>query len=116
MITGTSRFHARPGSPARRRPQTSKPEEDQVGALGLDERERLGGPVGGEDLEAVVGELTREVLPRWGLLLDQQHRFAHAADASNGPRARPDVLSDESVTSGSQASERDGYKPRASRS
>jgi hypothetical protein len=52
-------------------------QENEVGALALEERERLRRPVGREDREAVIGELAREVGPRRGLALDQENRFAH---------------------------------------
>ena len=73
-------------------------EEDEVEAPRLDELEGRDSPVGCEDLEAVVGQLAREEVPRRPLVFDHQDRLHHAPDASNGFRARPDVLSDESVT------------------
>ena len=106
MITGTSRFQARPGSPARSRPHSSKPgrvgqdrvEQDEIGSLRLDELERRRGPVGGEDLEAVVAQLLGEERPRGLLVLDDQDGFPHAGDASNAHPAEPDVLSHGTVS------------------
>ena len=94
MITGTSRFHARPGL-ARPEPAAQlepggvgqdRVQEDEIGSLRLDELERRGGPVGGEDLEAVVAQLLGEERPRGLLVLDDQDGFPHAGDASNGFR------------------------------
>ena len=45
-------------------------EQDEVGPLRLDELERGGGTVGGEDLEAVVAELLGQEGPRGLLVLD----------------------------------------------
>ena len=89
MITGTSRFHERPGSPSRRRLQSSNPEasgstaseEHEVGPTRLEELERDRGALGRQDVVPVVGELLFEEGPNGRLALDDENRgplFVHA--------------------------------------
>ncbi len=102
-----------PGAPGLARPQPAtqlepggvgqdRVQQDEIGSLRLDELERRGGPVGGEDLEAVVAQLLGEERPRGLLVLDYQDGFPHAGDASNALPAQPDVLSHGTVKSNAQ--------------
>ena len=100
MITGTSRFHVRPGSPSRRRPQTSNPDASgstassstRSGCSALQEIERRAAILGREHREAVVRELLLEERAHRRLLLDHQDRLA-CHEAKVAARETPGQMS-----------------------
>ncbi len=67
-------------------------EQHEIGPCALGELERLAPPRGAEHVEAVVAQLSTEVLARLGLGLGDEDGARHAADASPGTLPAPDVL------------------------